>query len=684
MVFRIRQNYGFICIVFVVIVLLVYSCRMGVDTPMVAVFQENSITEQHSHESILDANKNTTYIFPSQLPKGSKYEKEIRKFVIEKDQLIFNNVARPKFANDVDFSTTQFKINNHNNDENLEHKECKENVKAVDINVSPLRNINVDLHRVLTKFLNENSTYYQEVRDLIPELPKQLATNTFHQYWFQFMGSSVWLEQYGVHLMTSRIFYTKTGSKVKPVVSFIYTQVFDLNWKEMDNVTLVIPIEGEGVRNEVINGNRNRNMDRNLKKKNKKVDIGYKLVQYPNFVQVPAYHNHQKQSGRFYGAEDPRLLLVRNKLGVDEPVVIYNSYHRKISKYREVSRPSSSDVDNDNEETGVTSFKFHRSMFIGWLWQTQSGKENVDELDQKHAQNMYIRVKELVLPLGKREKKEKNWTPFVDYKERVQKGYDDSLKFVYQFKDLRILRCLFDKETCEWEYELQKNKLSISPFRGGTELISLSQILATRSSLKKSMSKSLALTSTSSSDSLSSAGLTLKLTELQNQLQIQDGEIWIGLARTALKSCGCGSHFYRPNLVVLFKLNNTYLVIQTSSSLDFNVPALNWDVVSNDESTNICQGKNLIMPTGISYWDLGSGETDILTLTLARADSTVDIIYVKGILKEIFLLLVNPHKSIDGNSIVKCAIDGALDYCKAYAKENGEPPARRSIESLFQ
>ena len=34
---------------------------------------------------------------------------------------------------------------------------------------------------------------------------------------------------------------------------------------------------------------------------------------------MSVYHNEKQQQGRFYGVEDPRITLVRNKLGMMNP-----------------------------------------------------------------------------------------------------------------------------------------------------------------------------------------------------------------------------------------------------------------------------------------------------------------------------------------------------------------------------
>ena len=128
------------------------------------------------------------------------------------------------------------------------------------------------------------------------------TTRTYYEkHWFQLISSSVWLEQYGVHLMISRVIYTKTGNKVQPVISLSYVQAFDRNWTELKNVTLVVPDSGKAK---------------------------FKTVSYPSFIPIPVYHNVNQQRGKFYGVEDPRIMLVKNKEGYEEPLIVYNSFNR--------------------------------------------------------------------------------------------------------------------------------------------------------------------------------------------------------------------------------------------------------------------------------------------------------------------------------------------------------------------
>ncbi|CAK9440352.1 uncharacterized protein LODBEIA_P44520 [Lodderomyces beijingensis] len=549
-------------------------------------------------------------IFPASFQQG-----DVKVFYLDKlgespspHDSIFKNPIKGLHIPDVEYHSHQVQIYESARAIDSGGRVCQETSRTINVQVSDVENRNIDLYRVLTKFMRENGDYYRELKDLLPDLAEQLRLKTVHKYWFQLIGSSVWLEQYGVHLMTTRIFYTPFESKVKPVFSFIYVQVFDQHWQELDNVELVIPTAEN--------------------------ESGFKIVRYPGFAPVPAYHNYKQQSGRFYGAEDQRLVLVHNSMGFAEPVIVYNSHHRKVVKTK-----------MKNDWSSTSQMKSYRGIFVGWLWRTQTGKNNVDELDQEHKDKTYIKVKELLLPSGRREKKEKNWTPFVNFKERQLLGYDSNLYFVYQFQDLRILKCSLaeEDEKCEWEYEV-RNVVSISEFRGGTELMSVSQFVAENPQVGA-------------------------LQGLRDQLEGEDSEMWIGFARTALKGCGCGVKFYRPNLIVLLKVGTEYIISHTSTSITFDVPVISWD-----GSDQLCRGKNLIMPNGISSWQIDKETNDVLTLTLSRADTTVDFIYVKGLVHELFGNL--NRKLADYNSeivfeseLVHCAIAGAFKACESYSMD---------------
>lgn len=504
-------------------------------------------------------------------------------------------------------------------------EKSKCSASLIPFKVSRAYNMNTDLYKILVRFAHEDSEYYKEMHPFFPDLASQLRTRTIEKYWFQMIGSSVWLEQYGVHLMISRIFYTKTGDKVKPVMSLSYVQVYDRDWNELENVELIVPNDDD------TNG-----------------APEYKSVSYPNFLPVPVYHNVAQQKGRFYGAEDPRIILIRNDKGYEEPIIIFNSHNRKISQ-----------VKNFKDIWSTVRLDMYRSMFMGWLWRTQRGKSNIDEvMDQSHLQDVYVKVKELKLPSDfTLRKKEKNWTPFIDYEYRQNNGYDSDLKLIYQFQDLKILSCSLNPTIteCIWEYQQnEENPPAIKRLRGGTELISINELLDNSNYNELNKFK---------------------------QILIRDNkQLWVGFARVVLKNCGCGFKMYRPNLVVLLKDSEGYSFSAISSFMDLDVPIIPWY-----DDGMICSGKNLLVPNGISSWNFAKDKSgkpnDYLTLTLSRSDATVDILFAKGILRKILTESLLPSPLVKNENNVKCAIKSSKEFCKVYA-EHAQSDYNMQMNSL--
>lgn len=481
------------------------------------------------------------------------------------------------------------------------------NCETIPLNfeTSKIYNKNADLYKILRDFKDENSFYYKEVSVFFPDLAKQLQERTIKKHWFQLIGSSVWLELYGIHLMISRVIYTKTGNKVQPVISLSYVQAFDRNWTELQNVTLIVPDDSTGK---------------------------FKTVTYPSFMPIPVYHNVKQQRGKFYGVEDPRIILVKNKQGYEEPLIVYNSFNR-----------NSSNTNYLGEIKNFVKLDTYRSIFMAWIWRSQVGKNNVGLMIPGTAttNDIYVKVKELSLPDKKKSKTEKNWTPLVIYEDQKMQGYDSHIYFIYLFEDLSILKCsLWDTENCVWEYRMNNKKTKISELRGGTELMNVNQIL----------------------DKHNFDGLEIV------KDQFKDKEVWIGFARAALSKCGCGVKMYRPNFTMLVRQKGSFQLSFVSSYMDFGVPILPWT-----KGKGLCNGKNLLIPNGISNWVLAEGENgsfqDYMTLSLSRSDSTVDIIHIKGILKSILSeYLLHTSRDVLNNNAIHCALLESESYCKSYAE----------------
>ncbi|RCK64431.1 Beta-mannosyltransferase 1 [Candida viswanathii] len=578
-----------------------------------------SLQDSEEHEKVIENHQanhheKRTIIFPSSFPLSNReivdmYVHDLEE-ALDPEDLIFKNKLSHRLPNDLSFSKQEMELFSSNS-ESLDEDHCGDLSSKISVEATPAMNKNADLRKVLTRFMTDNGTYYNELKPFFPDLEKELREDTIDKHWYQLIGSSVWLKQYGVHLMVSRIVYTvKDQGTVQ--YSLTYLQVFDRNWKELDNVELVIPTD-EG---------------------------SFKTVSYPSFAPMPVYHNANQISQRYYGVEDPRIQLITNSLGHEEPIILYNSHHRKISE---------TEFENDTE--GMVKFRTYRSIFIGWLWRTQRGKSNLEELpikDQQINSMEYIKVKELLRPNNERKGQEKNWAMFFNNQERLQYGYDNYIYFVYQFKNLKILKCpIYEDEPCSWEFEANEY-MGAGELHGGSELINVNTILE-----------------------------QYNYPELESLLdRIPEGrELWIGFARAVIRKCGCGPKMYRPNLVVLMKDNNRYKFAYISSFAELGIEILPWS-----ENTGLCDGTNLIIPNGISSWTIEKEDeklVDYMAFTISRRDATVDVVYLRGLLNALLLDQTRP-KLLDGEQLgftssvpAACALKASEKFCKVYGANVG-------------
>lgn len=510
---------------------------------------------------------------------------------------------------------------------------CPKLSTIIKVEASPAMNKNGDLKKILKTFLQEDSFYYRELSPFFPDLKKHFDEDTIDKHWYQFIGSTVWLEQYGVHLMVSRIIYTEKDQGL-PKFSLAYLQVFDRNWKELDNVELIVPDP------ENISTTNNKNENKNTNKK----PYGYKSVLYPTIAPIPVYHNSKQTGGRFYGIEDPRIVLIKTRHGYEEPVLIYNSHHRKILEKH-----------FDNDQEGKINFNNYRSLFIGWIWQTQLGKIHLEELpNNEFKKNEYIKIKEFVKPNNNRGRTEKNWALFINYNQRLNQGFDSHVYFANQLKNLKILKCSIlndNDDDCEWEFQMDDYE-DAGVLHGGTELININQLLHQYDYPELNSIKDL----------------------------IPNGrEYWVGFARASLKNCGCGSRMYRPNLIVLMKDGKNYKFAYVSSFVGLGIEILPWYL-----DKGLCEHYNLIIPNGISSWtiekDLHQKEKDkqvmdYMAFTISRRDATVDVVYVKGLLKALFTdsssskhLLAVEQTGFKLVTNVDCALKNSEKFCKIYGE----------------
>ncbi|EEQ46682.1 conserved hypothetical protein [Candida albicans WO-1] len=498
---------------------------------------------------------------------------------------------------------------------------CKDILYERSFEITKYRTLHDDLYKLATTLLYqlENDPAFQDLSPFFNDrLPHIIMRGELHKHIYKFAGTSVWLEQHGVHLMLSRVIYSQQGKKNDPQLSLLYAQVYDENWNELNDIELIVP---------VINPNGER---------------VYDSVKYPQFVAIPFYHNSEYIKSRWYGPEDTRLILTKNKFGDDEPAIIFNSYHRQIK-----------DMSTEDDNNVHTKFEFYRSMFVGWLFQYQLGKLNTDGIQDSKFNNVtFNKVKELRIEGKERTSVEKNWTPFIDPDERNQISYygnhnlgDNYVYIVYQWNHLKILKCELDNfidsshSTCTMFFKDVETTQEVGPVRGGTELWPIK-------------------IDNNNNNNLNEDDLSTK------QEPQQQRQLWIGFLRAHVKDCGCGGSMYRPNFLILEKLNSKFKLTYLSGSINFNVSVYGWanyDVV--------CAGHeaNALIPNGISMFDQ---DDDYLTLSMSVADQDNTLVHIHGVKKLIYSLDHDWNGILKENKQIECVVNNANDFCKAYADEH--------------
>ncbi|KAI5959232.1 BMT3 [Candida theae] len=444
------------------------------------------------------------------------------------------------------------------------------------------------------------------------KIPDMLQKNTVGKHFYKFAGTSVWLKEYGVHLMVSRVLFSRRGLKWNPQISLLYAQVYDVHWQELTNVELVVPVmDVDGV----------TRVNQNL--------------QFPRFMPIPFYSDPEYTKRRWYGPEDTRIMLVENEMQKEEPIIIFNAHQRNIYNYTA--------LDGDNAMR--INFESHRAMFVGYPFRYQLGKINTDGIsDSRFDDVKFTRVKELRILDRPRKGTEKNWTPFVIPKDRDPKSPGDKyLYLIYKWGDLEVLKCELqqfdnneDLSQCRLVYKAKKKKNSsiIGPIRGGTEMIPYGTI----------------------------------------DPAYKDKNVWIGFLRAHIRHCGCGRSMYRPNFYIFTKSDTSdeFQVSYLSSSISFNIPVPGW---RKPEVQCGSRDPNVLIPNGVSSWEYDkTSNQDVLGLTLSVGDVNNSILYIYG-LKSIVeeLLAKQVNEQVDGyvnnQQLMTCVLDASKEFCKAYGEE---------------
>lgn len=554
----------------------------------------------------------------------------------------------------------------------LEANECDAlvNLTVDSLTVSKRTKIPADFRHILELIVHEHDKYkdpyYKDIAPLIMKhVREELKMDFIDPFWFRLSGSSVWLKDHNVHFVISRFIFTDKLTKNDPLLSLTLGQIFDEHWNELRDVRLVFPTND--VADETAPVFRSGAQS-------------FSLYRFPRILPIPFHHDYGKEGGKLFGPEDPRLMLVTNPGGYEEPLIVFNAQHYRMEK------------EDGKEELQKVSY---RSMFFTLPFQFQKAKGVDVEVNKKAEKKWFTKTSLIDVQNMKKEKKNKNWTPMVSASNSLTfDDYDDSILFVTQLDNLKVVRCSLysDANTC---YEIYNTDGNVGDLRGGTQFININSLISQQHP------------------------------DLVSKIFPPGRELYIGIARAHLSLCGCGSAFYRPNIVAITKDQASYYdheaeedrtkffyrVSHVSSSLSLEVTMDPWNP---DDPKSICLSVNALIPNGIGGWKIDTlkqvGDKwevdDTLSLAISVADNTVDRVYLKGVLDAVFnsydhstvfapqgaekgQVIDVPFLAKDGklksdlqgfnNDNIHCAMRTSKDFCAAYGKEQKELTEHLSV-----
>lgn len=555
------------------------------------------------------------------VPQGEKLSRNELGDFLKEPCLVWKPVSKSQGISEAKFKKHEpFSVFAYN-----EASNCESNTREFgDVEVDERESLPLNLHGLLSNFLRDAKLegYAKEIAPILDaHLAVELQTNSTDLFWYRFSGNAVWLKDHKVHMLVSRLILAEKRDRQSPTLSLTMAQLFDDNWKEIEDATLIFPTGKQS------------DPEAPVFTKDGKT---FSSMSFPCILPIPFTHDYGKTS-KYFGTEDPRTFLIKNPDGYEEPAVVFNSLH----------------MDGEGKE--------FRSMFLALPFQLQRGKAS----DPACKNSWYSKTKE-IRQEGDRPKVCKNWTPMVSEKLREKhSGADSEIYFVTRLDNLRILRCdVYSDKDCVTEYE---HEGKFGDLRGGTTFISLNALL------KEKVSE--------------------KITELLPS----NREVFVGLMRAHLKSCGCGGDFYRPNLVTIVSEETSegrdFHIAQVSSSVSLGVTMDPWDLTYEG---NLCGKINPLIPNGIGTWDFSTIENienqwstdDTLTLFISIMDKSVERIDIKGLLQAIlrdYAIFYGPGDESSGDKLewsfnqvnVACAMEASRKYCAAY----GESEKQSTMEA---
>lgn len=215
----------------------------------------------------------------------------------------------------------------------------------------------------------------------------------------QFAGATVWLEQHQVHLMASRLMYTPSGKPNKATTSFLFMQLFDKEWHELKNQTLEISFEQKDLQGQM----------REVKRK----------LTFPYVSNIAFTANYHKGNKKYFGPEDPRIILRKSLLGFEEPIVVFNLKTKSSKRLMFMYKPFSEKM--------------------------------------KHLRlNVHLKITT-----------QKNWAPFINDLN------NDTIFFVYSLNPLVVASCDVHLGNCNYSQKDNSFTGTVGPLRGGTQFVQL-------------------------------------------------------------------------------------------------------------------------------------------------------------------------------------------------------------------
>lgn len=182
---------------------------------------------------------------------------------------------------------------------------------------------------------------------------------------------------------------------------------------------------------------------------------------------------------------------------------------------------------------------------------------------------------------------EKNWAPFFlsDGSKRGNSAREPSeyLHFVRTFDPISIIRCHLPSGICEHPYRKPLHH-KVTLLRGGSNWV-----------------------------------------EIPAGIEDPNVQVWAGLHRTMVDGI-CGMRFYRPEFVVMVRVQSAFHLAFISTPMDFGSA-----VFSLEAGDDACEKGRVLTPLSIASWDMRPGR-DVLTATVSVNDQTVQAVRLRGLL----------------------------------------------------